>query len=348
MKVLLAMESGLFADAFGLWLRSLLPDIELLRRNPDSVRTLREKHGPRLTVIDIDSTPNRHARALVADFRRTMPNTCVVVIGSATGDTFIKGLIKAGVDAYLPKSYGGAKTRAVLETVLKVKLHDPGAMRATPDRLESNASHSAGKIRTRPRGVSKSPYGLTGRELDVLELACFGLSNRHIADRLGISIGVVKIHLHHAYEKLGVEGRVQAIRIVENLDEIQALQSERTDSAAALLNCLLSHMTHERHRKGSQLFSKGEPGNAMYYIQQGQVRLPELGVNMQAGEILGELGVFAPMHIRTSSARCEEDTALFKLTAEQAKRLCLENPRFAYYMIRLISDRLVRERTVAE
>lgn len=348
MKVLLAMESGLFADALGLWLRSLLPHIELLRCNPETVRAHGAKHSPQLAVIDMDSTLTRHAHALVADFRRTMPNTCVVVIGSAKGDSQIKELIKAGVDAYLPKSWGEAKTRAKIESVLNVKLHSTGAMRATPDRLQSKSSHSAEKIRTRPRADNKSPYGLTGRELDVLELACFGLSNRHIANQLGISIGVVKIHLHHAYEKLGVEGRVQAIRIVENLDVIQALQSERADSASALLNCLLAHMTHERHRKGSQLFRKGEPGNAMYYIQHGRVMLPELGVKMQAGEILGELGVFAPVHVRTSSACCEEDTALFKLTAEQAKRLCLENPRFAYYLIRLISDRLVRERAVAE
>jgi CRP/FNR family cyclic AMP-dependent transcriptional regulator len=65
---------------------------------------------------------------------------------------------------------------------------------------------------------------------------------------------------------------------------------------------------------------------------------------MAEGDVFGELGVFAPTHARTSSARCEVDTDLFKLTANQTKRLCLENPQFAYYVIRLIADRLVGER----
>jgi CRP-like cAMP-binding protein len=103
-------------------------------------------------------------------------------------------------------------------------------------------------------------------------------------------------------------------------------------------------MAHEHHRKGRVLFRKGEPGQAMYYVQKGRVHLPELDVNMTEGETFGELGVFAPAHIRTSSARCESDTHLFKLTAEQTQRLCFENPRFAYYMIRLIAERLVGER----
>ena len=65
---------------------------------------------------------------------------------------------------------------------------------------------------------------------------------------------------------------------------------------------------------------------------------------MEQGDVFGELGVLAPTHSRTSSAQCEVDTDLFKLTADQTKRLCFENPQFAYYVIRLIADRLVGER----
>jgi DNA-binding CsgD family transcriptional regulator len=186
---------------------------------------------------------------------------------------------------------------------------------------------------------------LTARELDVLELACFGLTNLQIAKRFKISVGVVKLHLHHAYEKLGVEGRVQAIRIVSNLDAIRVLQLERMDSEPAILDYLLPQMAHERHGKGHVLFRKGEPGHAMYYVQRGRVRLPEIGVTVGEGELFGELGIFAPTHARTSSASCEVATDLFKLTAEQTRLLCLENPQFAYFIIRLIANRLVDERT---
>ena len=51
---------------------------------------------------------------------------------------------------------------------------------------------------------------LTRTEVDVLGLADSGLSNRDIAAALSISVGTVKCHLHHAYEKLQVRNRIEA------------------------------------------------------------------------------------------------------------------------------------------
>jgi len=52
---------------------------------------------------------------------------------------------------------------------------------------------------------------LTLRELDVLRLAARGSSIADIADRLYVSRNTVKSHLSHAYGKLGVHNRAQAI-----------------------------------------------------------------------------------------------------------------------------------------
>jgi DNA-binding CsgD family transcriptional regulator len=49
--------------------------------------------------------------------------------------------------------------------------------------------------------------GLSLREQQITNLTCNGLSNKAIADRLGLSEGTVKIHLHHIYRKLGVGSR---------------------------------------------------------------------------------------------------------------------------------------------
>ena len=48
---------------------------------------------------------------------------------------------------------------------------------------------------------------LTPRELEIVRLVAEGLRNREIAERLTITEGTVKIHLHNIYEKLGVSGR---------------------------------------------------------------------------------------------------------------------------------------------
>lgn len=51
---------------------------------------------------------------------------------------------------------------------------------------------------------------LTRRERQVLEFLKDGLSNREIADRLTISIGTAKNHVHHILKKLDVRSREEA------------------------------------------------------------------------------------------------------------------------------------------
>jgi len=60
-------------------------------------------------------------------------------------------------------------------------------------------------------------YSLTDRETEVLELIALGLSNKEVAEKLVLSEGTVKLHLHRIYGKLHANGRVQAIRKAKQL-----------------------------------------------------------------------------------------------------------------------------------
>jgi two-component system NarL family response regulator/two-component system nitrate/nitrite response regulator NarL len=55
---------------------------------------------------------------------------------------------------------------------------------------------------------------VTPRELEVVRLVALGLDNQEIAARLAISVGTVKIHLHHVYDKLQLKGRSDLIRFL--------------------------------------------------------------------------------------------------------------------------------------
>lgn len=63
-------------------------------------------------------------------------------------------------------------------------------------------------------GVTSAPSlqecGLTQRQMDVLQLVADGQSNKRIADRLGLSIHTVKLHLHNANLRLGARNRTEA------------------------------------------------------------------------------------------------------------------------------------------
>jgi LuxR family maltose regulon positive regulatory protein len=51
---------------------------------------------------------------------------------------------------------------------------------------------------------------MSERELEILRLMEKGLSNREIAERLVITVGTTKSHVHHILEKLGTGSRMQA------------------------------------------------------------------------------------------------------------------------------------------
>ena len=63
---------------------------------------------------------------------------------------------------------------------------------------------------TRRESMASDPTRtLTARELEIVRMIAQGLRNKAIAERLFISEGTVKIHLHNVYEKLGLDGRLE-------------------------------------------------------------------------------------------------------------------------------------------
>lgn len=75
-----------------------------------------------------------------------------------------------------------------------------------------------GKIRLKrraPRGSLRrtkptATQTLTAREIELLRQVAFGVNNREIADRLGISQHTVKTHLYNIFKKIEVPNRLQA------------------------------------------------------------------------------------------------------------------------------------------
>ncbi|MDH4074741.1 MAG: LuxR C-terminal-related transcriptional regulator [Acidimicrobiia bacterium] len=61
-----------------------------------------------------------------------------------------------------------------------------------------------------PRGSRRHPAGLSGREVEVLQLAARGLTTKEIADRLFISAKTADHHIQHVYTKIGVSTRAAA------------------------------------------------------------------------------------------------------------------------------------------
>ena len=62
-----------------------------------------------------------------------------------------------------------------------------------------------------------TPFGISARETEIVDLIMKGLSNKEIADRLCISVDTVKKHSYNSYKKLNVQNRVQLSYFIQNL-----------------------------------------------------------------------------------------------------------------------------------
>jgi DNA-binding NarL/FixJ family response regulator len=68
---------------------------------------------------------------------------------------------------------------------------------------------------------------LSRREQQVVNLACDGLSNRMIAEKLGVNEGTVKSHLHTIYDKLGVQSRIALMIALDQSRHFTAAEPDR-------------------------------------------------------------------------------------------------------------------------
>jgi DNA-binding NarL/FixJ family response regulator len=68
------------------------------------------------------------------------------------------------------------------------------------------------KLLRREAGERALAKTLTPRERELVHWVVHGLPNREIAHKLAISVGTVKIHLHHIYKKLQVPNRLALLQ----------------------------------------------------------------------------------------------------------------------------------------
>ncbi len=115
---------------------------------------------------------------------------------------------------------------------------------------------------------------------------------------------------------------------------------ENAKSDTPMAEWLLPHM-HARHFKaGHVLFLKGDQADEIYFVQQGQVRLVEIGLLLSEGQLFGELGIFSSARQRTLSVSCATDCTLYVMTRDEVYRLYFQQPKLGFHLISLIVNRL--------
>ena len=126
------------------------------------------------------------------------------------------------------------------------------------------------------------------------------------------------------------------------LREMQKLVSDvqRASRDALDFEWLKPFMRMTQYPAGTVMFSKGDVADAAYVIGEGQVSLPELGVILGPGTLIGEMGLFTQGNKRVSTARCMSEVRAWRITYTDFEQLYFQNPEFGLHVVRLMMRRM--------
>lgn len=134
------------------------------------------------------------------------PNAKMVIINCDYNDDKKKELLRFGAKGFLPPTLSKANLKKALECILDGQIW---ISRELSHRLLSELLDD-----TNPEIVYRKPlntFGLTNREIEILQALASGLSNFAISEKLFLSEKTVKTHAHHIFRKMEVKTRTQAV-----------------------------------------------------------------------------------------------------------------------------------------
>jgi hypothetical protein len=99
-------------------------------------------------------------------------------------------------------------------------------------------------------------------------------------------------------------------------------------------------MARKKTKAGEVLFSRGDEADVLYYTIGGKFRLRESGIEISAGQVVGELALVAADKRRTQTLECTEEGEVMVASYAQVKQIYYQNPEFGFHFIELTSARL--------
>ena len=174
---------------------SLFKDIELSGELSDGERAseLMKSSGADVALLDI-RMPGKDGLAALGEMLAADPSAKVVMLTTSSMEEDVYAALNAGAKGYVLKDRNPENIVKAVRTVAEGGTFIPDDIKAIY------------------KARSEEPE-LTPTEREAVGLLVQGLSNKAIAEKVGISEDGVKVRLKHAYEKLGVNDRAGAISV---------------------------------------------------------------------------------------------------------------------------------------
>lgn len=133
---------------------------------------------------------------------------------------------------------------------------------------------------------------------------------------------------------------LNAFKLLQVLKLIGKVSEPASQDGLSFAN-LKPLMTRRRLPAGTTLIRKGDVADKLFYLDRGQLVIPQLNKTLEAGAVVGEIGVFSANKRRMATVVCLTDCELYELTESRTKELYFQNPGFGYAVMQLIIGRLL-------
>jgi NarL family two-component system response regulator LiaR len=152
-------------------------------------------------LMDIN-LPGDSGIECVKKLKALLPKVLFLMCTSYEDDDKIFQSLKSGASGYILKTDGPVKIINALD-----ELFEGGSPMSSSIARKVVASFS--KVNINDANVET----LTSREKEILDSLARGKMNKEVANELDISLGTVRKHIQHIYEKLQVNTRVEAVNL---------------------------------------------------------------------------------------------------------------------------------------
>ena len=188
------------------------PDIEIIAEASTAHETLElaPQLHPDVLLMDIN-LPGADGLSLLRELVPRLPDTKIVMLTISEDRRDLLQAVRNGAAGYLTKDLGPDALQRAIRGTRKGDLAMSRAMAAIVVRElavggRRDVAGSAGAS-----GAAADALGvLSSRELEVLRYLATGLTDRQIAERLGISPRTVETHVGSVLHKLAVKNRAEA------------------------------------------------------------------------------------------------------------------------------------------